>query len=104
MGVIQAWVACAVAHTPVEGVASGLQQFLAILSRDSAAVAPIFLMEYLFGQYNPSSMSKIYRNTDAVCDAWRSLHAITYLELAHELIYGCQVNLTSTYFHALDPD
>ncbi|EGG06471.1 uncharacterized protein MELLADRAFT_116539 [Melampsora larici-populina 98AG31] len=94
MGVIQAWVACAMVHTPVEGVKSGLSQFLAILSRDSCVVAPIFLMEYLFGQYNPllkhSPMTKRYRSPDAPCGAWWSLHAITYSELAHELIYGCQ--------------
>lgn len=48
MGVIQAWVACAVVHTPVEGVDTALPHFLAILSRDFSVVAPIFLMEYLF--------------------------------------------------------
>ncbi|KAH9813549.1 hypothetical protein DFH28DRAFT_896273 [Melampsora americana] len=82
MGVIQAWVACAVVHTPVEGVAYALPHFLAILSRDAFVVAPIFLMEYLFGQYDVLS--------DALRAAWRSLHVISSLELAHELIYGCQ--------------
>lgn len=49
MGVIQAWVACAAVHAPVEGAGSSWTHVLAIVYRDARSFGPLFLMEYFYG-------------------------------------------------------
>lgn len=56
MGAVQAWVACAVEHDPVQGAGSGWGHLVAIIRRDAVKLGPIFFMEFFYGLSPPSTL------------------------------------------------